>query len=597
MKVSSYSLLIFIALVVCGFDLPGGDGAPIGSISTSKVAVIPDVMNNINVIDRDNNGVHQRTVNLDSFPVFTGFPLHISGSSIEGGIVCNMDSDADLEIVYNIGYTVQAWNPDGTPVPGWPKTVASYPLEGAPAYGDIDGDGQPEIVVTNHGLTSGGFIYAFRMNGDIVPGFPINHGYSSRTPVLADLNGDGAMEIIVNKRLSSAGEVWVYKGNGTVYPGWPKPIGHVPASSAAVGDLTGDGVPEIVAESYTALYAWKANGDTLPGFPFYMPNSATNSYSSPVLADIDHDGYKDIVFGTHVLTGGGYVFALKKDGTQLPGWPQATSQWIYGPPAVAYIDADTVLDIAIGDQVLSGTPADYLYAWNANGSPLQGFPVGPLNAINNQVAIGDVNNDGMMELIVDDNTSAGVYLGFNHNGAPLAGWPITATGTTFFNMPCLADVNHDDTLDIVGAAREGTTTTFTNVYLWNTGIPYHQNGIAVPVWQYNVRHDGVFDERTVLGVMERNRDVATDVRLLQNYPNPFNPATIIQYTIPPGRRSVVSLRVYDLLGREVATLVNEAQPPGTHEATWDASGFASGIYFYRLEADGFTSTRKLMLLR
>ena len=150
----------------------------------SSRQLIPDVMNNVNFLERGTSGLLQRTVNLDSFPLFTGFPQHISGASFEGGIVCNMDSTSDLEVVYNIGFTVQAWKMDGTPVPGWPKTVSTYALEGAPAYGDIDGDGQPEIVVTNHGLTSGGFIYAFRRNGSIVPGFPINHGYSQTIQAL-----------------------------------------------------------------------------------------------------------------------------------------------------------------------------------------------------------------------------------------------------------------------------------------------------------------------------------------------------------------------------------------------------------------------------
>ena len=97
-----------------------------------------------------------------------------------------------------------------------------------------------------------------------------------------------------------------------------KSINHVPASSSAVGDITGDGVPEIVAESYSSLFAWKNNGDTISGFPFTMPNGDVNSYSSPVLADVDNDNIREIVFGTHVLGGGGYVYILKNNATILP---------------------------------------------------------------------------------------------------------------------------------------------------------------------------------------------------------------------------------------------------------------------------------------
>ena len=87
------------------------------------------------------------------------------------------------------------------------------------------------------------------------------------------------------------------------------------------------------------------------------------------------------------------------------------------------------------------------------------------------------------------------------------------------------------------------------------------------------------------------------IGLLQNYPNPFNPSTKIQFTIPEGTYGRTSLRVYDLLGREVATLVNEEMRPGTYERTLDAAGLASGIYFYRLQSGGFVETKKLAVVR
>jgi hypothetical protein len=94
--------------------------------------------------------------------------------------------------------------------------------------------------------------------------------------------------------------------------------------------------------------------------------------------------------------------------------------------------------------------------------------------------------------------------------------------------------------------------------------------------------------------------------LSQNYPNPFNPTTTIQYTIstsenrpalPAGRTQkseLVSLRVYDLLGREVATLVNRHQNPGNYKVDWNADNYSTGIYFYKLTAGKFTQTRKMI---
>jgi hypothetical protein len=110
------------------------------------------------------------------------------------------------------------------------------------------------------------------------------------------------------------------------------------------------------------------------------------------------------------------------------------------------------------------------------------------------------------------------------------------------------------------------------------------------------------------GVIERKGDLPERFVLEQNYPNPFNPSTKIKFSIPVGTGHAPSvLRVYDLLGREVATLVNEYLQPGSYEVTFsaeggsasggDARGLASGVYFYRLQSGEFMQTRRLLLLQ
>ena len=83
--------------------------------------------------------------------------------------------------------------------------------------------------------------------------------------------------------------------------------------------------------------------------------------------------------------------------------------------------------------------------------------------------------------------------------------------------------------------------------------------------------------------------------LLQNYPNPFNPTTAISYQL--SAFSHVNLKVFDMLGRKVATLVKEVKPAGTYNLQWDASNFPSGIYFYQLTAGGFTQIKKMVLVK
>jgi hypothetical protein len=93
-----------------------------------------------------------------------------------------------------------------------------------------------------------------------------------------------------------------------------------------------------------------------------------------------------------------------------------------------------------------------------------------------------------------------------------------------------------------------------------------------------------------------NREgLAEGFRLCQNYPNPFNPTTVVSYQL--SAVSEVRLAVYDLLGREVAVLVNEKKPAGSHEVTFDAGRLASGTYLYHMTAGNFVQTRSMVLLK
>ncbi|MBV6477294.1 MAG: hypothetical protein HGGPFJEG_00031 [Ignavibacteria bacterium] len=565
-----------------------------------EIRIQPDVMNKSGVINSSGKFSVVNNNETDSFPVFGGFPVIVNGQSYEGGIICQMDSDTELEIVYGIGTTLQAWNPDGSSVSGWPINL-SYNAQGAPALGDIDGDGQDEIVLgTSNFFGTAGAIYAFRKNGTAVTGFPVNLGATSRTIVLSDLDNNGALEIITNKRLSSAGEIWIYKGNGTVYPGWPKTINHVPASSSAAGDITGDGIPEIISESYTSLYAWDRDGNLINGFPYSMPYNDVNSYSAPVLADVDGDNIREILFGTHVTGsgGGGFLYILKNNGTVLNGWPKQTNWWIYGPPVLGYVNDDNIIDILVGDQIGSASPSNYVYGWDKNGNVLSGFPIGPINAVNNQIALGDIDNDNRLELLIDDNTQlsgAGKYLAFNHDGTPLNEWTLPVTGTSFFNMPCLGDINSNGILDVIGAGFTAGGSNQTFVYAWNTGITYNAQRIVNPVWQFNTRHNGVYGDNGIVSIGSASSSEIEEFSLSQNYPNPFNPRTIIRFQLSAA--NFVTLKVYNLLGKGVATLVNERITGGNHQVEFDGSELPSGIYFYELRLGTFSQVKGMLLLK
>ena len=102
-------------------------------------------------------------------------------------------------------------------------------------------------------------------------------------------------------------------------------------------------------------------------------------------------------------------------------------------------------------------------------------------------------------------------------------------------------------------------------------------------------------------VVTRTRELPTEYALDQNYPNPFNPVTTIDFAIPSGvsggTPSPVSLRIYDVLGRLVVTLVDDTRGPGYHSVRFDASRLASGMYIYRLNAGTFTATKRMMVVK
>jgi hypothetical protein len=100
---------------------------------------------------------------------------------------------------------------------------------------------------------------------------------------------------------------------------------------------------------------------------------------------------------------------------------------------------------------------------------------------------------------------------------------------------------------------------------------------------------------TITDVSEEQISIPENFILSQNYPNPFNPSTVIRYSLPVN--SLVSLKVYTMLGQEAATLVNEVKQAGMYETTFDGTRLPSGIYSYRIQATGFTQTKKLILLR
>ena len=134
--------------------------------------------------------------------------------------------------------------------------------------------------------------------------------------------------------------------------------------------------------------------------------------------------------------------------------------------------------------------------------------------------------------------------------------------------------------------------------IFNVWQDNHEHGVGYDIWA-NVYNFG----NLVTGVNNKKINTPISFELSQNYPNPFNPSTSIKYSVPSLERGhvpslqQVELKVYDILGREVATLVNQRQNPGQYQVIFNAGNLASGTYFYRLRTGDFVQVKKMLLLK
>ena len=182
-------------------------------------------------------------------------------------------------------------------------------------------------------------------------------------------------------------------------------------------------------------------------------------------------------------------------------------------------------------------------------------------------------------------------------------WIRRVTGLTENDIDGLVINNDGDLFVGLSTNRSGVFRSTNNGDLWlplNDGLQNkYVNAMAAATDGFlyvGTLGGGVFRGVDPTTAVERiATEIPTSFALRQNYPNPFNPTTTIEFALTT--RSAVHLKVFDIMGRTVATLVNEILVPGTYKAAFDGKGLPSGLYFYRLEAGEFVRTQRLTLLK
>ncbi len=566
-----------------------------GQIERITTTDVSSKIGQINQIEKLN--IKEPNAGTRDLQYLPGWPVRTSNnpqfSPVRGVALADFNGDGKLEIIRSTTTgQLYVWKYDGTLYPGWPKTLNNGGQE-APAVADVDLDGNYEICVVTRGLTTGGKVYLFDENGNNKPGWPFtgpHNGNFAGSPCLADINGDDTLEIITAERNYPIGHLFILKYDGTVIRSCS--LNHVPAVTPAVADINHDGIKEIVYCSYSSIYVFRPDGSLLSGWPQINPNGRSFSYQSPALADINNDDTLEIISAMH--QNGGGVYAWRYSGTLLSGWPYNLSRWTYCPPSVADLYRNGDIKIICGVSG-SGIPIDALYAYDRYAGVLPGFPVNQQSgdAAEGSITVADIDGNGDMEIVFTSNlmTSAdslGYLYAVHHDGSFVTGWPLRTHGYTYMNGATVADVDGDDSMDIVAVSAEGSTM---QVSIWKAGVPFNRASWEWPTYHYDMARTGLY-QPFQSGIEESQIHQAFVQSILT--PNPVRPGANLYFTL--NQAGYIKLDLYDKTGALVKNIFYGHLESGKHKLSLP-SNLVNGIYFLKQNTDKLSISHKLVIYK
>lgn len=335
-----------------------------------KEVIFGDMLGNVNIVKTD--GETQ----------LSGFPLAM-GSNVIGSIaMSNIQSDQHFDFVASLqNNNIACFNSNGSLL--W-NVPSGGTLRSGPVVATLTNPSQPKIIAT----TQNGLLIALNADGTPMTNFPVTLGGAFLAPpAVADLTGDGNLEIIA---VNASGTLFAVNAlTGQSITGFPVTLTGGSQNAITIANIDADPNPEILVSTSTSGYLYAINHD---GTILFQKTISGQIRTSPVVADVNNDGVKEVI----LINQAGTVYVTNGAGLDLPGTPFSIGANVECTPVVARFDNDNYAGIIFGDN------SGYLHSVRVNGAESPNFPMYLGGNMKISAALDDIDRDGDLDIVVSN---------------------------------------------------------------------------------------------------------------------------------------------------------------------------------------------------